>query len=262
MRCEDFVKLLPEYLKREISTENELEFEEHMNSCPDCRDEFESSSEMWNSLDNLSEPAPSENMRNNFYAMLEEQQLKSNKPSLINRLTQFFSSLFNTRQLALSALTLLIGISAGYIMNTSSKESTELRTQVDELKQQVSLSLLKNRATSDRLQGIVLTSTVKNPDTNTLQTLLDTLNNDPSSNVRLSAVDALYLFRDNEMVKDGLVKSLEKQSSPMVQMALIELISEIKEKKALKALKKLLGEKSVNPQVKKQAEKTAKLLEL
>ena len=72
-----------------------------------------------------------------------------------------------------------------------------------------------------------MTSRMQEPDDELLNVLLDTLNHDPNINVRLSAVDALYLFYRNPAVKSGLIDSLSRQTSPMVQMELIELMEKL-----------------------------------
>ena len=81
---------------------------------------------------------------------------------------------------------------------------------------------------------------MENPANETLEALLYTLNHDPNLNVRLSAVDALYLFTGHPLVKQGLLDSLHKQTSPLVQIALIDLIADMREKQAIKSLKELL----------------------
>jgi hypothetical protein len=67
-------------------------------------------------------------------------------------------------------------------------------------------------------------------------------------------VDALYLFSNEPLVKEGLIRSLACQESPMVQIALIDLISAIREKRAVRALKDLIKREKLNPQVRKEAE--------
>jgi HEAT repeat protein len=84
--------------------------------------------------------------------------------------------------------------------------------------------------------------------------LLRTLDEDPSLNVRLAAVDALYLFSGQPGVREGIVASLSKQTSPILQMALIDLLVEIRETRAVAALKSLVGNDKSNPDVRKRAE--------
>jgi hypothetical protein len=71
--------------------------------------------------------------------------------------------------------------------------------------------------------------------------------------VRLSAVDALYLFSDREEVRTALPASLSRQASPLVQIALIDLLVSLKEKQAAAALKKLLADKKIIPEVEQRA---------
>ena len=129
-----------------------------------------------------------------------------------------------------------------------------LSREVDNLQQQMTLSLLSQPSASARLQGISLTSRVQEPDPSLIAALLDTLDNDPSVNVRLSAVDALYLFSGREEVRTALTASLARQTSPLVQIALIDLLVSLKEKQAATALKKLLNDKKIIPEVQQRAQ--------
>jgi HEAT repeat protein len=79
------------------------------------------------------------------------------------------------------------------------------------------------------------------------------LDNDPSVNVRLSAIDALYLFAGREQVRTALTASLSRQTSPLVQIALIDLMVSLKEKRAAAALKELLNDKQLIPEVRQRA---------
>jgi HEAT repeat protein len=80
------------------------------------------------------------------------------------------------------------------------------------------------------------------------------LNRDPNVNVRLAAVDALYLFYDHPEVKEGLIHSLAGQTSALVQMSLVNLLVEIRERRAVEALERLIQDQNLNPKVKKRAE--------
>jgi len=87
-----------------------------------------------------------------------------------------------------------------------------------------------------------------------LDALLQALDNDPNVNVRLAAADALYLFASNPEVKEGLLKSLARQESPLVQSALIDLLVVSREQRAVQALKTLIGGEKLRPEIKKKAE--------
>ena len=55
-------------------------------------------------------------------------------------------------------------------------------------------------------------------------------------------------------MRQGLIDSLAKQTSPIVQTALIDLFVGIREKRAAKALKQLINSKVLEPEVKHHAE--------
>jgi len=64
----------------------------------------------------------------------------------------------------------------------------------------------------------------------------------------------LALFRDEPGVVDALTHALSQESSPMVQIALIDLMTVIQERKALDALRDFIEMQNVNPTVKEHAE--------
>jgi len=70
--------------------------------------------------------------------------------------------------------------------------------------------------------------------------------------VRLAAVEALSKFTSEEMVKTALIKSLETDKDPAIQIELIQILSKIQEKRALEPMKKLLENKDVPSYVKQE----------
>lgn len=203
-------------------------------------------------------------MRRDFYRQLESYQ-QERAAGRLNGWRQRFSRFlprwqFSAPALRWAAAVLIVafGFGSGFFIGLGKKadnsQLTALNREVDGLKQQVSLSLLSQPSASARLQGLAMTSRLQDPDPLLLQTLLDMLDNDPSVNVRLSAVDALYLFADREQVRSAMTASLSRQQSPMVQIALIDLMVSLREKRAATALKKLLGDSQVIPEVRQRAQ--------
>jgi hypothetical protein len=102
----------------------------------------------------------------------------------------------------------------------------ELREEVRHTRQLVALSLLQQQSASERLKGVDWSNRMTRPDPQVLSALLHTVNYDQNVNVRLAALDALHQSANNEMVRRGLVESLDRQTSPLVQIALIDLLVE------------------------------------
>jgi len=85
---------------------------------------------------------------------------------------------------------------------------------------------LQNESSSARLAA-VLASGKENGllSDSDLQTLVNTMNNDENSNVRLAALDVLKKQENREAVKDWILQSVAKQDDPVVQMELLASLS-------------------------------------
>lgn len=235
----------------------------HLTACPDCREELESLSFIWAKLGVLPEERPSHALRTRFYSMLEAQKREMKKEKQEHRWPKLFQDWFErfwprrpAFQFSLILIILLAGLAAGYFLNSATqhtKEIVHLRQEVQNMHQMLAVSLLDQQSPSERLRGINLSYQMEQPEEKTLAKLLYILNNDPNVNVRLAVVDALYLFHDDPMVREGLTQSLPRQSSSLVQMALIDLIVEIRERQAIEAFKQLIQDENLNPDVKHRA---------
>jgi hypothetical protein len=263
MKCLDIREKFPDILIGEIEQQMMKAIQEHIADCVACREELENLSLLWAKLEVIPDEQPGPAVRGNFYKMLESQkretedQVQAEKPmSWMKRLMHNFSIPKLVFQNPVVYAVLLLGFIGGYFLHSFSKNSgefTALQKEVQQTRQLVALSLLKQPSASDRLMGAAWSRKVEEPDQETLKMLIDILNDDSSSNVRLSALDSLRRFYNHPYVREQLIKSLPEQSSPIVQIALIDLMEEMRDEHALPALNQLVMKKDVNPQVKEQA---------
>jgi HEAT repeat protein len=93
-----------------------------------------------------------------------------------------------------------------------------------------------------------------------LATLVNTLNSDESPNVRYAALQALTNYMDQDQVRYELVKSLESQTDPLIQISLITIMIEAQEKSARVPMKKLIEDEQTLQEVKDQAAIALKIL--
>jgi len=84
------------------------------------------------------------------------------------------------------------------------------------------------------------------------------LNTDTNVNVRLAAVTSLSKYVDNPKVREGLILSITKQESPLVQIALAELMVTLKEQKSIDSMETLLQKPDINSAVKQKLEESIK----
>ncbi len=268
MSCEKTQERFADYLTLDLDDEARGEVQDHIAACAACRTELEDLTAMWARLGVLPTEQPSGALRHRFYAMLEEHQREAGTARAGSGRRRVFAGWrewFTFRRPAFAAsfsiFLLLLGAGSGWLLSSGgAARLTALQREVQDIRQTAALTLLNQPSAVDRLQGVSYSAAVKDPNTKTLAALVNALNTDPNPNVRLAAVEALYLFRSQPGVKESLVQSLAAQDSPLVQVALIDLLVEIREQRAAEALKALVKNDKLNPDVKKLAERGIKQL--
>jgi hypothetical protein len=129
----------------------------------------------------------------------------------------------------------------------------QLRGQVEGLRQLVTLSLLQEQSPSSRLRGVTYSYQMARPDAQVEQALLYAVNHDSNVNVRLSAVDALEKYAANPQIRRALADAVPVQDSPLVQIALMDLLVQLNDKEAAPALRKLAQDAQADNQVRQHA---------
>lgn len=265
MTCQNIKELFPEFLTGELDRETQERVQNHLASCNSCREELENLSAIWTKLGVIPEEQPSGEVRTRFYTMLEaykQGMAEERKPS---RFKKMFAGAFEHAwpkrpafQFSMALVFLVVGVTAGFFLSSlgqNGAQLAELQNEVQDMQQTLAISLLDRPSANERLQGVTISARMDNPNAQTLEALLYTLNNDKNVNVRLAAVDALYLFHNYPGVKEGLLQSLKNQPSPLIQVALIDLIVNMRERQAVDSLRLLLEDERLNPDVKEYAER-------
>src|SRR5688572_15743743 len=129
----------------------------------------------------------------------------------------------------------------------------ELRGELREMREMLTLSLIQQQSATERLRGVSGSVQIDQPGNEILGALLDTLMHDPNVNVRLACVDALRRFSGKEQVRRGTIQALGESSYPLVQIALIDFMVETKDKSAVDALRRLSEDAMVNEAVRGRA---------
>jgi len=223
-------------------------------------------------LDKLPEPEPSPRLRTNFNLWLEETQTEADAPGPFalahSRIDPFFAALLPSRpalQFALTIVVLVLGVFAGtrllptaepqIIVQTdpaSQQELADLRAEMESMNQVVNTQLLAQPA-SNRLQGVIAALNEGEANDLTLAQLLNTLAFDPSVNVRLTALEALYAHVDMAPVRAGVLNALPRESSPLVQVAMIDFVVASRDAGAATALDSLTRNPATNDVVREAA---------
>jgi len=269
MNCPKTRDQFADYLMGDLDEAAREDVQSHISVCPACRKEIETLSAVWTRLGVLRIEQPTEALRARFYSMLEsykdgireesrpvERPLGTRSSRLWKAARDFTTFKRPAFAMTFSFALLIAGIGIGYFLSSGGSEQriSDLHREVQDMRQMVAVSLMSQRSASDRLKGVSWTAGLANPGEETLQALLDALDSDPNVNVRLAAVDALYLYRKNPLVRRKVTDSLSVQTSPLVQIALVDFLVGLSEQRAAEALKRLVQDEKLNPEVKKRAE--------
>jgi hypothetical protein len=79
--------------------------------------------------------------------------------------------------------------------------------------------------------------------------LLTTLALDPNVNVRLSALEALYPQSDSSDVRSGVLAALSRETSPLVQVAMIDFLTAAKAQEAQPVFERISQQPELNENV-------------
>jgi hypothetical protein len=218
-------------------------------------------------LNAIPEREPSKKLKTDFYEKLEEyKSIISRKESPVSVLKNIWEELWQPvmiKRLAYALTIFVFGCLAGYWYTSEMKYKTQVNSMISEIQDMqkvMMLTLIQQPSPSDRLKAISISNQISNADDKIIDALLHTLNNDPNVNVRLMAVEALYNFADNPKVRIGLIKSISKQDSPIVQVTLADVMVLLQEKGSVDELKKLLKKNNLNESVESKLKQSIELL--
>jgi hypothetical protein len=225
------------------------ELDTHLLECAACQAEAASIEAAWVRMGMLETPPPAPaRMRTRFYDALARER----------RPVQW--------GWVAAAACLVVGLGVGYLAGRPSREQQELaavRAELAGMRQMVAMNLLQNPSAADRLRGVSYTMTSQqSSDPEVTRVLLDRLSHDPNTNVRLAVVDALEKHARDREVRQGLLAAVDDQRSPLVQLALIDLLSGMRgDRSALDALRRLAATPEADASVRLRATRVLQTLE-
>ncbi|KAA5548273.1 HEAT repeat domain-containing protein [Adhaeribacter rhizoryzae] len=265
---EKFEKLIAGFLAQNQTEAEKAEMEAAITAGELNLDKVNELTQFTNRLTAVTLPEPSECLRSNFYQMLAEEKRKEKAgvkmPQWLTNLTDRLRQEFTLGQLAYSFVILALGVMLGLQFSRKQSAGDEklvaLTTEMQQMKKMMMLTLLEQPSATDRLKAVNLTSDMEQADDKVIKSLLQTLNADPSVNVRLAAIEALYQHAGNPVAREGLVSAITKQDSPLVQLALADVVVAMQDKNAVKQLKQLLEQEDLNESVKAKVKESIQVL--
>ncbi len=271
MKCEEIGELLPDYLQGRLNSDLTIPVEKHLAGCTECSEE----AALWKNLALLPEEQPSPALADRFKAMLESyQEGRWEKSSLVTErkteanpeanpeknATPMFWGLGTLRHMPAAGIVwACLFLACGYLIGRHSDRGAEaqlnaVRQELTATRQMVALSMLQQQSASQRLEGVSWTTRVTGPNPEVLNALFHTLRFDSNVDVRLASLDALGRYAGSPEIRRELVDALPNQQSPLVQIAIVDLLVDMHDRSAVPQFRKFEQGSKLDPTVKKRVE--------
>ena len=219
MRCQDFQTHLLDASEASSNFVLAASMAEHLSTCSECR-EFQL---LWEGLGALVQTEAPAGLSSRFRERLAL-ELAAQKP------TKSITSSWWLPLLVAATLLLSLGVGLGYSLRSGNGK-------VDP-----SMARLRNGTVTDRIETLALVSARPPGQGDIVSALIERVSEDPNLEVRLSAVEALYLFGADPRLSQRIEAVLLSQARPEVQLALIDLLGALRQKRAAEALRRLMNE--------------------
>jgi hypothetical protein len=247
MNCEKIREQIPELLGGRLDKAARELLVEHLETCTACRTEVAELNAVWRALESMKAEDASPAMKLRFMEVLEAYKAGAGQATELPKprpKSSWVLPFHPAWQLAMAASLLVAGVFVGRYQTrpeapVQGTEVAQLKGEIESLRQLVALSMLQQQSPSARLRGVSYSEAISQPDEQVEQALLYAVNHDSNVNVRLSAVDALQKFAGSPGVLDAMAQAIPTQDSPLVQIALIDMLVQLNAKAKAPALVKL-----------------------
>lgn len=262
MKCEEVEMMLVDYIDKTLNGTMAEEIALHLGRCERCRDAHDAFSRLNMEMEAANkEEQPDPGLRENFYHML---QAEINKQIVMEAGPVKHKRIVlnpSIKRIAAAIALLVAGTFTGYWISTAIQQHgqqnqiTGLKEELQSMKQMIMLSMLKEESPSQRIQAVSYAEELPVTDRNVLDALIKTLNHDANVNVRMAAAYSLARYADNTLVRDSLVRSLTRQTEPILQVVLMNILVENKVIQAVQPMKQIMQNGNTMKEVKSVAEK-------
>lgn len=201
---------------------------------------------LWQALGDLPRAEPPASLRRTFYSELE----KADSRGWSGRIRGWLGFSNNVGWVT-AAVCLLMGVAVARIGTVpDASESDRLATleqNIALLNRELVLDRLQDDAPGKRLLGVHDASNLVQHDEVIAQALLVRASEDSSPSVRSAAIDALGPQLQSATVGEELMSLLENAESPIVQLALTDLVLRNGDRQQLDQLLRLANEQRLHP---------------
>ncbi len=268
MNCDTCLERTAELADGKLDPKTEALVRAHLEGCAGCRQELETLRQTLAALDALPAAAPSPRLRAHVMGDIESEKLterdhadlaSSIRGAAGGRRARRFSWAPLLLQVLGACALVVLGFTFGERAATQ-RQLSELRVRVDTIGQLFEQSVLQKSTTGDRLETVLTAGATRKPDERVIDGLINSMAFDPSVNVRLNALNALYLHADQDVVRAGVLACLPRENNPLVQVAMIDFLVASRDRDAVPEMRKLITDEKTDVDVRESARRAVEQL--
>jgi HEAT repeat protein len=247
MEKEQLESLLIDYIDGKLSETDRKRAEQELVNNAEAYTLYEQLKEVVNAIDRSTRLEPSRSLKAKFDQLLGQEMGTKVK-------TVFFQPVFY-RVAAAIAFLLVAGFGGYWVVQNQQQAQrlAEVEKEMEATKQMMMAMMNNDQSASQRITGVSVAYKFEKADDEIVNVLVKTMHEDPNTNVRMAAFEALSKFHEDANVRKKLIHSLTVQKDPVVQIALIQLLVTIKEKSVMKDLEHITKDKTIMKAVKDEA---------
>ena len=241
--------LLIDYIDGKLTGEERGAVEQELMRNEQAYKLYEQLKELMRAIDHASPIDPPIGMKQRFEESLREEITSTRKQKT-------FLLHPTTYRIAAAVALLLLGGGIGFWISTQNQQQAEIasiKKEMEATKSMMMALMENNQSASQRLQGVNVALSIQSVDEDVIRALANTLRDDPNTNVRLAALEALSKFHEEAAVRKVLIEALGQQKDPVVQIALIQLMVKMKERSIVDDLQHIVDDEQTMKAVKDEA---------
>jgi hypothetical protein len=249
MEKEKLESLLIDYIDNKLNSVDRHVVEQELVRNPDAYKLYEELKEVMHVMDRAARLEPSQNLKTNFDDLLKQEMTSQRSAKTVIFQPAFY-------RVAAAVALLMLGGTIGFYINERNDELRIIKEQLakqKEITDSMIAMLTDDQSASQRMQGAKVALRMETADKEIVIALVKAMHEDPSTNVRLAALEALSKFSAEPQVRRELVRSLAIQKDPLVQITLIQLLVQMKEKGVVNDLQKIVDDEGTIQAVKDEA---------
>lgn len=205
----------------------------------------EAEDQLWKALSDVPQSEPSPHLRRRFYDKLHA----AGSGHWTTRMSRWLG-MNSSGGWATVAACLMLGFGVAQVFERTASGSPRLEAleeNLAHLQRELILDRLQDTSVSTRLRGVVDASQVAPGDPVVTQALLDRAAQDSSSSVRSAAIDALGPRLETANVGSEVMQLMESAESPIVQLALVDMVLRHGDSGQIRQLQELADEGGLHP---------------